>query len=120
MEAAMNPARIMRGLIPLLIGMLLSLSACADDHNTQRFSYDRWGGWDGWRGWNHGWDDRWDHDGWHHAWDDHWRHDRWHDGPVVRHAGFTGHGTWHGGWGHGFAGHAGSGAFGGRGGGGHR
>jgi hypothetical protein len=53
----MNPAGIMRGLIPLLIGMLPLLSACADDHNTQRFSYDRWGGWyspwagwDGWRG----------------------------------------------------------------------
>ncbi len=33
----MNPGRVMRRVIPFLIGMVLSLPACADNH----YAYDR-------------------------------------------------------------------------------
>jgi hypothetical protein len=92
----MNTGRVMRKVIPLMIAVVLSLSACADGpYGHDRFYYGRWGGWDGWGGW---------HDGW----DGHWRH-----------AGFARDGGWHGGWGHGLAGHGWHGGFGGHGG-GHR
>jgi hypothetical protein len=43
----MNRGRVMRRAIPLLIGVFLSLSACADGYGHDRYYYDRWGFWDG-------------------------------------------------------------------------
>jgi hypothetical protein len=109
----MNRGRVTRRVIPLLIGLVLFLSACADrsyDHDRPYYEYDRWGFWDGFGGFDH--DPRngdFHHDGRRHG--------------YVRHAGYARHGSWHGGWGHGIAGHGGyggHGGHGGHGGGGHR
>ena len=44
----MNRGRVMARVIPLLIGMVLSLSACADrSYAHDPPYYDRWGFWDG-------------------------------------------------------------------------
>jgi hypothetical protein len=106
---------VMKRVIPLLIGTLLALSACAgneyvyDGPYYDRWGpyYDRWGFWDGCSGFG-----RYRFAPDHRYFVD---HDGWHDG-FVRPAG-AGNGTWHGGWGHGFAGHGGYGGFGGHGGG---
>jgi hypothetical protein len=94
MEAAMKRSRVATTAIPLLIGIALLLSACAEGADYRGgYGYPAYssfyGG--GWEGWHHGWD--------HGHWDGH--RDFGHEG--------------HGGWRHGFSGHAG---FGGRGGGG--
>ena len=101
----MNHGSVMGRIIPLLIGMVLSLSACAyRPYDHDRPYDDRWGFWDGWGGFDHDRDHRrFHHDGRHYG--------------FVGHAGYLRHGSWHGGWGHGIAGHGG---FGGHGGGGHR
>ena len=50
----MNRGRVMRRVIPLLIGMVLSLPACADNHYAyDRPYYDRWGFSDGCCGFGH-------------------------------------------------------------------
>jgi hypothetical protein len=104
----MNRGMVTRRVIPLLIGTLLALSACAGKEYVYDGPYydgwgpyyDRSGFWDGCCGFGDRFDHRYfvDHDGWH-------------DG-FVRPAG-PGYGTWHGGWGHGFTGHAGFGGHGG-------
>ena len=100
----MNRGRVMSHAIPLLIGIFLSLSACADGYDHDRYDYDRYGFWDGCCGGDGFFDHRFHrfgfvrHDGFFDR--DRFRHD-----GFVRHAGFGGHG---------FGGH------GGYGGGGHR
>jgi hypothetical protein len=88
----MNRRIVTRRVIPLLIGMVLSLSVCAGKNYVYDGPYyDRWGFWDGCCGFGRY----------------RFAHDGWQDG-FVRPAG-AGFGTWHGGWGHGFAGHGGFG-----------
>jgi hypothetical protein len=94
----MHRGRVMSGAIPLLVGVFVFLSACADGYGHDRYYYDRRGFWDGCcRG-----DGFFDH--------------RFHRFGFVRHDGFGRHGF----GGHGFYGHGGFGGhgFGGHGGGG--
>ena len=71
-EATMNRVRIITRAIPLLIGIGLSLSACAVQPGGYVYDgypdYPVYGSFDfdygGWGGWHHGWDhSHWDHGG---------------------------------------------------------
>jgi hypothetical protein len=101
--AAMSTGRVMRKVILLLTGTVLSLSACADHHDAYGGPYyGTWPFWEGCCGFAHDrivFSDR-DRHRFHH----HFHHDGRHYGSV-RHAGYVRHG----GWGHGIAGHGGHG-----------
>jgi hypothetical protein len=93
----MNRSRMTTTTTPLLICVVLVLSACvgSTDYGAPAYAYG-YPAYDSFVGWG----------GWHHGWD----HGHW-DGQ-----GNLGHEA-HGAWGHGLSGHVG---FGGHGGGGHR
>jgi hypothetical protein len=102
----MSTGRVMRRVIPLLTGTVLSLSACADHHYAYEGPYyDTWPFWEGCCGFAHDRTVFLDRDRFH-RFNHHFHHHGRHYG-VVRHAGYVRHGSWHGGWGHGIAGHGG-------------
>jgi hypothetical protein len=102
-EAAMKWHTAITKSIPLLLGIGLSLSACAVAPDYGPVAYGSYGGLD--------------YGGWDGGFYGHFDHDRFHEHGFAGHGGDVGHASFGG---HGFAGHGGGlGGFGGHGSGGH-